>query len=287
MRSENGSVPTLTVIVATRDRPAQLMACLTSLERQRRTFPAFDTIVVDDGSADAAAVAQAVAPYPWAHLLRGNHGGVSSARNLGVEAARAPFLAFIDDDCVTGPGWAQRLVRALQNGADAVAGPTVVGRRDDRLAGASQVVANALVTREAARLEHTDFAPSSNLACRRDVFRNQPFSLLYADAAAEDRDWCERLVRSGRGLAYDPGAIVYHFQELDLSTFLTKHFRYGRGAFEYRRRHRRGRLERPGFYGKLVVEGFQAGFGTGVCVCVAQLATAAGFVAGTLAARSR
>lgn len=277
----------LTVIVATRDRPEQLRSALTAIDVQRRRFPGLEVVVVDDGGVDAEAVEEIVRELPYARLVRQASGGVSKARNAGAGAARAQYVAFIDDDCEPGPGWAERLVRALRDGADAVAGPTVVGRRDDPLAQASQVVSNALVSRDAASSARTGFAPSSNIACRSDLFRAEPFSLRYTDAAAEDRDWCERIVDSGRTLVYDGGAIVYHYPQLDVRSFMRKHFRYGRGAYEYRRRHRDGRLEPPGFYARLLGDGFRAGAATGVCVCLAQLATAAGFVAETLSGRTR
>jgi glycosyltransferase involved in cell wall biosynthesis len=53
--------------------------------------------VVDDGSTDnTAAVVEALGPP--VRLLRLPHGGAGAARNAGLEAARGPLVAFLDDD---------------------------------------------------------------------------------------------------------------------------------------------------------------------------------------------
>jgi GT2 family glycosyltransferase len=132
------------------------------------------------------------------------------------------------------------------------------------------------------------FAATNNLACRADVLAMVPFNEDYPNAAAEDREWCARLLSSGFELVAEPTAIVFHRHQLNFVRFLRQHLRYGRGAYRYRRA--RGsalRLEKPRFYTGLVRQGFERGLATGALVCVAQLATAAGFAAEGLATRRR
>jgi hypothetical protein len=81
-------------------------------------------------------------------------------------------------------------------------------------------------------------------------------------------------------------AVVTHRQLLDLGRFVRKHYHYGRGSRRYRRRHHLG-LERPGFYAGLVQSGFTRGARVGLSICVAQLATAAGYAAASLSRRGR
>ena len=45
-----------------------------------------------------------------------------AARNLGIEATSAPFVAFLAADCVAEPGWAAARLRSHRAGAQAVAG---------------------------------------------------------------------------------------------------------------------------------------------------------------------
>ena len=113
-------VPHVTVIVCTRDRAAQLEACLDAVARQ--SYPRFDMLVVDNGSTEpvndicrrrgAACISEPVA-------------GLTKARNLGARAARGEIVAYIDDDAIAEPGWLAALAREFDDAVvAAVAGRT-------------------------------------------------------------------------------------------------------------------------------------------------------------------
>jgi GT2 family glycosyltransferase len=92
-----GSVvePRVTVVVASRNRREEL---LTSLRRHEG--PA---VLVDNGSTDGTAEAvRAELPHVEVIALDRNLG--AAARNLGVDRARTPYVAFADDDSWFAPG---------------------------------------------------------------------------------------------------------------------------------------------------------------------------------------
>lgn len=89
------------VVIATFNRPQSLNRALASLVRQ--TTRDFTVIVVDDCS--PTPVASTIDPLLQRQLaitvLRtAQNGGPSIARNLGVAAGTAPYVAFLDDDIV-------------------------------------------------------------------------------------------------------------------------------------------------------------------------------------------
>lgn len=87
--------PAVSVIVPTFNRVDFLREALTSVEAQ--TWRNFELIVVDDGSSDATpALREAFPEARW--FRRESNGGVSSARNLGIDAARGQFICFLDSD---------------------------------------------------------------------------------------------------------------------------------------------------------------------------------------------
>ena len=86
--------PSITVVVPTRDRSMLVRRALASVAAQ--TYAPADVIVVDDASADDTV--RAVSQLPGVRLVEGAGHGASEARNVGVAAARTPWVAFLDSD---------------------------------------------------------------------------------------------------------------------------------------------------------------------------------------------
>ena len=269
----------ISVVVPTHERPDRLARCLTALAGQT-VVSRLEVLVVDDGTRDPATVSSVAAPFGFVRVLSLGRQGPAAARNAGVRQATGSVICFTDDDCRPQPDWAERLARRIAGGADAVAGSTVNGAAGNPFAEASQIIANHLMVPAAAPAAGLAFATSNNLACRADVARAVPFDERYRDAGGEDREWCGRLLDAGHVLAAEPGAVVFHDQELDLARFVDQQVRYGRGARRYRSdRASARRLEPPAFYLRLLHEGLRRGPATGALVAAAQVATAFGFAA--------
>jgi glycosyltransferase involved in cell wall biosynthesis len=92
-------MPAVAVVIPVRDRAAMVVEAVGSVLAQ--TFRDFALVVVDDGStdgsADAAAAALAGAPA-GSRVLRAPPRGVAAARNAGVAASDATWIAFLDSD---------------------------------------------------------------------------------------------------------------------------------------------------------------------------------------------
>lgn len=94
------SKPTVTVVVPAYNIEAYIEDTLTSLQSQ--SLQDFEALIVDDGSTDdtariASEFCQRDARF---RLLQKENGGLSSARNHGIHAAQANYIALLDgDDC--------------------------------------------------------------------------------------------------------------------------------------------------------------------------------------------
>ncbi|HHX48541.1 MAG TPA: glycosyltransferase, partial [Brevibacterium sp.] len=108
--------PLVSVIVPVFNAERHLAACLSSLLAQ--TLVPIEIIAVDDGSTDSspALLAAVSAEGRIRVLTMAGNGGVSAARNSGLEAACAPYVAFVDADDTVDSTMYERLHRAAERG---------------------------------------------------------------------------------------------------------------------------------------------------------------------------
>jgi glycosyltransferase involved in cell wall biosynthesis len=102
------SNPDISLLVSTYQRPQNLALCLLSIARQQGVDGRLELVVTDDGSRDETA--QVVkrfahdAPFPVGFTTHEHDGfQLSRCRNEGVRASRAPYLLFLDGDCILPP----------------------------------------------------------------------------------------------------------------------------------------------------------------------------------------
>lgn len=101
--------PAVTVVVTSYNYGQYVAVALESVRAQ--TMSNFECIVVDDGSTDnSISVIESFLRDPRFRIVRQKNQGVSQARNVALEAACAPFVAFLDADDVWRP---EKLERQL------------------------------------------------------------------------------------------------------------------------------------------------------------------------------
>ncbi|MCX8043093.1 MAG: glycosyltransferase [Desulfobacterota bacterium] len=106
------SAPRISVIVPTCNRPSFLMHALESIRRQ--TFTDYEIIVVDDGDNDVTHRLLEPSCGERFLYLHTNRRGLAAARNIGMQAARGHFFAFLDDDDQWLPGKLSAQIAVLE-----------------------------------------------------------------------------------------------------------------------------------------------------------------------------
>lgn len=96
-------MPEISIIVPVYKVEKYLDTCVRSILAQ--TFTDFELILVDDGSPDGCgALCDAYAKEdPRVSVLHKKNGGLSSARNVGIEAAGGKYIGFVDSDDYIAP----------------------------------------------------------------------------------------------------------------------------------------------------------------------------------------
>ena len=145
--------------------------------------------------------------------------GLSHARNLGLEAAHADIVLFIDPDGLAAPDWAAELASALKRTGAGVVGARVL----PKWRGRKPVLAFSKVVMDQYSLldwgEETMSAPRV-VGAGFGVRKSAAPAEMYFDEAlgrrdgklfgGEETDLCARVAAAGGGIAYCGSAVLHH-----------------------------------------------------------------------------
>lgn len=277
---------TVSVIVCTRDRPAQLAKCLQALQALKQ--PPHEILVVDNApSSDATR--ELVAAMPQIRYLREPRPGLSAARNTGIRQTTGELIAFTDDDVQVHPDWVVRLQQGFQDPrVMAVTGLVLPSELETETQFQFQVGSGGPGWKyQALIFDQLFFAEM----CARGVpvwrigaganmaFRRKTFDLLGvfderlgagASGCSEDSELWYRVLAAGWVCRYEPTAVVFHSHRADLASLKQQMYQYLRGhvvalLVQFARHRHWGNLRRlflamPKYYGGLFLRGLRRGF---------------------------
>ncbi len=215
--------PRVSVVVASYNGGRTLEACLSSLNRLH--YPAYEVILVDDGSTDNTQ--EIVKRYPSIRNLHQPNRGLSAARNTGIEAATGEIVAFTDSDCRADEDWLYYLVGDLiRGGFTGIGGHNFLPADDSPVAAAVLVSpggpAHVMLTDEEA--EHI---PGCNMAFYKWALAEiNGFDPRFRKAG-DDVDVCWRLLQRGYKIGFSPAGFVWHYRRSTIRAYLKQQTGYG------------------------------------------------------------
>lgn len=245
------------VVVCTRDRAEILPQALRSILDS--DHPQFEIVVVDNAptTSDTRDVVDAIDDPRIRYVLE-PRGGMSPARNAGFEAARGDFIVFTDDDVRVERSWLRDLLNGFTR-AEHVGCATglVVGAE---LATPAQWYfesrvnwSKLLETRIYDLDRHRDDDPmfpfragrygtGANFAVTRETYRSLGGMDLALGAGTptlngEDLDFFLRVLLSGRALAVESRAVVWHWHRREVDALNRQMRAYGVGLSAYATKH--------------------------------------------------
>ena len=221
--------PRVSVIIPVRNRPRDIRACLSSLERIDYPADKLEIIVVDDASNDSTP--EMVGRFPGVRLIsQTEHRQASFCRNLGAQQARGELLAFIDSDCTADFLWLKALVPAFRDQTIGAVGGLVDAAGEDKGLDRYEMVKSALKMgswfKRSNPKERFFYVPACNLLVRRELFLNLG-GFRESLHVGEDVDFCWRLQDQGLKLEYRPVGQVLHRHRNQIGSFFHRRFEYG------------------------------------------------------------
>jgi glycosyltransferase involved in cell wall biosynthesis len=241
MRPEDGGqAPEASLVICTRNR-------LPSLKRSVQAALAIETtrkwelIVVDNGSSDGTS--------DYLRDLRASTGrqlltvyqprpGLGRARNSGWRAARAPIIAFTDDDCYVTSDYVDAVISAFESDPSIAAIGGRVLLYDPSDLNISVIECTERLVIHPYRFIPAGLVQGSNMAFRRGALAaiggfDQRLG-AGTNFPAEDIDAFAALAWTGMSAAYDPRPLVYHHHGRKTASardHLSRGYDAGRGAY--------------------------------------------------------
>lgn len=241
----------VSVIVPTCDRPADLRRLLESLLRQRTRHDI--EIIVVDNRPGSGRTREILAEFPAVRLVEERRTGLSYARNAGILRASGSIVVATDDDVVAPETWIETLVepfaRAEVMGVTGHVLPlqleTEAQCRFEAYGGLGKGFAPfeadtgwLQATRDAAPTWR--LGATANAAFRTSVFQNGSVGLMHEALGAgmptgcsEDSYLFYRILRAGGTLVYEPSAWVWHRHRESMDSLRRQIRAYSTGHVAY------------------------------------------------------
>lgn len=167
--------------------------------------------------------------------------GLPASRNKGIEVAEGDIIAFFDDDAVADKNWLSELVKMYEE-RDAIAAggkilPLWIGNKPKYFPEEFYWLVGATHKGFPEEITEVRNTFTSNLSFRADVlaelggFKSELKAKSGIPMQSEETEICERMrMKFGRGVIYNPNAIVYHKvfpEKLKLGYLLKRNFWQG------------------------------------------------------------
>ena len=119
----------ISIIVPVYNAETTLARCVSALRNQ--TYNRIEIILVNDGSSDGslALCRKFEAADARVRVVDKANGGVSSARNAGLDIARGEFIMFCDSDDWAEPAWCEELISHYETGHLVMCGTYIEGEQ--------------------------------------------------------------------------------------------------------------------------------------------------------------
>lgn len=247
--SDNVSV---SVVVATLDRPKDLQDCLRCLIAQQSSRQV--EIIVVDNNPDSGLTSVVVDQFPGLMLINEHRRGLAYARNAGFAASTGDIVIATDDDVIMPPTWLEKLLAPFErNDVMAVTGnvlplemETAAQQLFERYGGLGRGFERIEANRDWFEKFKSTAVPTwtlgatANAAFRAFIFSDSQIGLMdealgpgMPSGVGEDTYLFYKILKAGYTILYEPDAYVWHKHRRDLRKLRSQLYNYSKGHVAY------------------------------------------------------
>jgi len=209
----------ISVVIPTYNRAKYLKIALTSLVNQSLSTDNFEVVVVDDGSSDGTKkITEGFLKKINVKYVYQDYGGVSKARNKGIDKSLGTIIVFFDDDAVATNNWLISIVEIMKN--------------EDIITGKVEPIKNNIWQYFAPHYDQGDKSVESNVllegncAIKKEVFDDMGYFDEGLTYGHEGREFISRVKRKYK-IMYYPNVIIKHDYAFGIFNYLNKQFKFG------------------------------------------------------------
>lgn len=221
----------LSVIIASYNARDTIGTCLRSLERQPDQG-VFEIILIDSSTDGTAEIVERDFPRVRIfHFTKRKFCG--DARNIGIGMAGGEVIAFLDADCLAGPGWVEAILKEHELPDLALGGAIANGNPESYVGWAAYFTEFSKWMPGTTPRFLTDIA-GANMSYKAGVFKK--FGSFIEGTYCSDTEFHWRLGRDGQKLRFVPSILVSHCSIEGLGEFLGHEIFHGRSFARVRAR---------------------------------------------------
>lgn len=213
----------IAVIIPHYNDPERLARCLEALVPQAGN----DVEIVVADNASTVDLSRVRDTFATVRFVTEPTSGAGPARNRGVAETNAPWLMFIDADCLPASDWLAVGRRIAKEG-------TVIGGRVDVFhetpapKSGAEAFEEVFAFKMESYLTRDAFLGAGNLVVSRAVFEDVGG---FRPAVSEDKDWSQRAARKGHTLAFENDFVAAHPSRQDWPALRHKWRRLAREGY--------------------------------------------------------
>lgn len=242
----------VSIVVATLDRPDDLRCCLNCLMAQK-TSRLVELIVVDNNPASGL-TPPVIADFPSVVLVNEPRKGLAYARNAGFVASTGDIVVATDDDVVLPPDWLEKLIAPFVRPEVMVVTGNVFPLELENAAqyyfekygglgrGFRKFEANRqwFDSFQKYAVPTWELGATANAAFRATIFSEPEIGLMdealgpgMPSGVGEDTYLFYKVLKAGYTLVYEPSAYVWHKHRGNMTSLRRQLYNYSKGHVAY------------------------------------------------------